>query len=170
VLNVTKHTIKHVLTSLILALSFAAAPVAAGPSEDAAAAISRGDYTTALRLWRALATQGDVKAQMWLGQIYDYGLSDKIPQDYAEAVKWYRLAANQDDPDRQFFLGEMYFMGQGVTRDLIQAYMWFDLAAAKGDRLKAELRDDFAKALTQEQIAEAQKLSREWKPTAQPYR
>jgi TPR repeat protein len=31
----------------------------------------------------------------------------------------------------------MYFMGQGVTRDLIQAYMWFDLAAAKGDRLKA---------------------------------
>jgi uncharacterized protein len=64
----------------------------------------------------------------------------------------------------------MYFMGQGVTRDLIQAYMWFDLAAAKGDRLKAELRDDFAKALTQEQIAEAQKLSREWKPTAQPYR
>ena len=69
---------------------------------------------------------------MWLGQIYEDGLSDKIPQDYAEAVKWYRLAANQDDPDCQFFLGEMYFMGQGVTQDLIQAYMWFDLAAAKG--------------------------------------
>jgi TPR repeat protein len=106
VLNVKKLTIKHFLTTFILALSFAAAPVAAGPSEDAAAAISRGDYTTALRLWRALATLGDVKAQMWLGQIYEDGLSDKIPQDYAEAVKWYRLAANQDDPDCQFFLGE----------------------------------------------------------------
>jgi hypothetical protein len=114
VLNVKKLTIKHFLTTFILALSFAAAPVAAGPSEDAAAAISRGDYTTALRLWRALATLGDVKAQMWLGQIYEDGLSDKIPQDYAEAVKWYRLAANQDDPDCQFFLAEMYFMGQGL--------------------------------------------------------
>ena len=160
-----KLTLKHALAAIVLALSFAA-PVAAGTFEDAAAAISRGDYTTALRLWRALAAQGDVKAQMWLGQMYEHGLSDKIPQDYAEAVKWYRLAANQDDPDGQFFLGEMYFMGSGVTQDLVQAYMWFDLAAAKGDLLKAELRDDFAKALTQEQIAEAQKLAREWKPTA----
>ena len=39
--------LKHALPAIFLILSFAA-PVAAGPFEDAAAAYGRGDYATAL--------------------------------------------------------------------------------------------------------------------------
>jgi uncharacterized protein len=43
--------------------------------------------------------------------------------------------------------------------------MWFDLAAAQGKQNAGSNRDIWvAKHMTPEQIAEAQKLKREWKP------
>jgi hypothetical protein len=44
-----KHTLKHAIAAAVLMLNLAA-PVVAGPFEDAAAAHDRGDYATALRL------------------------------------------------------------------------------------------------------------------------
>jgi hypothetical protein len=67
---------------VVLALCLAA-PVAAGPFEDGVAADKRGDYATALRLWRPLADQGDASAQNNLGFMYENGHG--VPQDYAEA-------------------------------------------------------------------------------------
>ena len=67
-----KLTFKHALATSILVLSFAA-PVAAGPLEDAVAAYDRGDYAIALRLIRALAEQGDAIAQNNLGAMYSLG-------------------------------------------------------------------------------------------------
>ena len=52
-----KRTLKHVIAAIILVLSFAE-PVAAGPLEDADAALKRRDYQTAVRLIRPLAEQG----------------------------------------------------------------------------------------------------------------
>ena len=43
--------------------------------------------------------------------------------------------------------------------------MWTSLAAAKGDRYALKNRDVIAKAMTPGQIAEAQRLEREWNPT-----
>ena len=64
----------------------------------------------------------------------------------------------------------MYFSGEGV-RYYVQAYLWVDLAAsrfppsAKKDRDEAAHdRDIVASKMTSAQIAEAQKLAREWKP------
>ena len=93
-----KLTLKDTLAAIILVLSFAA-PVAAGPFEDAAAAYGRGDYATALQLFRPLADQGNAGAQFNLGVMYakDQG----VPQNYAEAVRWYRLAADQGDANAQ---------------------------------------------------------------------
>ena len=68
-----KLTLKHALAAIILGLSFAA-PMAAGPLEDADAALKRRDYTTAVRLNRFLAEQGDANAQYNLGVVYDNGL------------------------------------------------------------------------------------------------
>jgi hypothetical protein len=65
----------------------------AGPIEDWQAAYNRGDYATALRLIKPLATQGNADAQTNLGFMYDTGLG--VPKDDKEAVKWYRLAAAQ---------------------------------------------------------------------------
>jgi hypothetical protein len=45
--------------------------------------------------------------------------------------------------------------------------MWFNLSAAQGEQKAVEDRDKVAQRMTPAQIAEAQKLAREWKPTKQ---
>ena len=62
----------------------------------------------------------------------------------------------------------MYAKGQGVPQDYVQAHKWFNLAAAtstsKPDHDNAvKARDNVAARMTPAQIAEAQKLAREWK-------
>jgi len=96
-------------------LSFAA-PVAAGPLEDATAADDRGDYATALRLLRELADQGNAGAQFKLGGMYDDGRG--VAQNDAEALKWYRLAADQGYGNAQYNLALMY----GISRPFIAVY------------------------------------------------
>ena len=82
--------------ALLLTLSLSA-PVLAGPFGDGLTAYEKADYTTALRLWRPLAEQGNARAQFNLGLMYANGRG--VPQDYAQAVKWYRLAADQGIAD-----------------------------------------------------------------------
>ena len=47
--------------------------------------------TTAERLYRSLAEQGDASAQHFLGKMYESG--EGIRQDPVEAAKWFRLRA-----------------------------------------------------------------------------
>jgi hypothetical protein len=49
-----------------------------------------------------------------------------------------------------------------VPQDYVLAHMWFNLAAAQVP--VAVFRDDIASKMSAAQIAEAQKLAREWKP------
>jgi uncharacterized protein len=124
------------------------------------------DYPEALKWYRLAATQGDALAQYNLGVMYDMGKG--VPQDYAEALKWYRLAAAQGDAEAQTNLGVMYAQGKGVLQDYVQAHKWFTLAAvtfttpSERDQA-AQARDRVAAKMTPAQIAEAQKLAREWK-------
>ncbi len=120
------------------------------------------DYATALRIFRQLADQGHAKAQFNLGYMYNKGQG--VPLDYAVAVRWLRKAADQGDAWAQVKLGLVYEEGQGVTQDYVQAHMWYNLSAAKGDNYARMLRDRLAEKMTPAQIAEVQKLAREWKP------
>ena len=45
------------------------------------------------------------------------------------------------------------------------AQMWFNLAAAQGEKDAIDLRDSLATKLTPAQMEESQKLVREWKLT-----
>jgi TPR repeat protein len=145
-----------------------AAPVAAGAFDtaDATDAYRKGDYVTAFRLTRPLANQGRASAQHNLGLMYQLGRG--VPQDYAEAMKWYRLAADQGHAGAQFNLGVMYGRGHGVPKDAVSAYIWFNLAAAQGGQGAVVNRDLAARRMTREELAEAQKRAREWKPKSTP--
>lgn len=88
----------------------------------------------------------------------------------------YRTAADQGDADAQYALGDRYGEGKGVPQNYVRAYMWYNLAASQyassphyelyeRDRESVEkLRDVLARKMTPAQIAEAQRLAREWKP------
>jgi TPR repeat protein len=85
--------------------------------------------------------------------------------DYATALKLWRLLAAQSLAVAQNDLGFMYDAGHGVPKDDVQAYMWFTLAAERGSADTVTNRDLLAKVLTPDQLAEAQRPAREWKPT-----
>lgn len=244
-----KFTLTHAVAAIPLLLSFAA-PVAAGPYEDAGAAESRDDYATAIPIYRSLAEQGNAAAMKRLGFFYEIGVG--VKQDWLEAAKWYskaadagdesavaslsgigrlwrtrtqtdtnpivyelvkkaatqgnvtaqfslgvmnypignplfdeskgnlpealmwyRRAAEQADVNSQATLGFAYERGIGVPQDYIEAHKWYDLAASGAkyaDTHNSILarRDALALKMTRAQIAEAQQLAREWKPTKQP--
>ena len=114
---------------------------------------------------RENAEQGSDIAQYLLGLMYSRGQG--VPQDDQEAVKWYRKAAEQGLAIAQDFLGTMYMDGLGIPQDDVLAHMWLNLAASKfsgEDRDNVgEQRDSLAKKMSREEIAEAQRLAREWK-------
>jgi len=62
----------------------------------------------------------------------------------------------------QFNLGLLYAEGQGVPQDDVLAHMWMNLAAAKGVQEAVKGRDLLEKLMTPAQLAEAQRLAREW--------
>ena len=72
----------------------------------------------------------------------------------------------------QYVLGVMYTNGVGAPQNYVAAHTWLNLAASQssGDDLETFLgaRDAVAARMTSEQIAEAQRLAREWKPTVEP--
>ena len=150
---------KYLIMTVTLLL---ASPTWAAPSDDALVALARGDYATALKIIRPLAAKGEAWAQFNLGLMYN--IAQGVTQDYAAAMSWYRKAAEQDDAYAQTNLGVMYYSGRGVPQDYVQAHMWWSLAAAKGDADAINNLDQIAAKMTPAQIAEAQKLAREWKP------
>jgi uncharacterized protein len=93
------------LLVFVLSLNLTA-PVAAGPLEDGLTAYDRGDYATAMRLFRPLANHGNAEAQNNVGVMYEKGQG--VSQNHTEAVKWYRKAANQGNALAQSNLADLY--------------------------------------------------------------
>jgi uncharacterized protein len=125
-----KQRITTFVASGVLALALFGEAMA-GPLEDGEAAYQRGDYETAVRLWRLSGDEGNVEAQFNLGLLYSSGQGG--PQDYAQALIWYRKAADQGDARAQVYLGGMYRVGRGVRQDYAQAVAWFRKAANQGN-------------------------------------
>ena len=111
---------------IILAVALAG-PAFADPADDA---VRRGDYASALQIWRPLADRGQAAAQYNMGVLYQRGQG--VPQDNAEAVRWWRLAVAQGYGPAQSNLGVAYAQGRGVAQDDREALRLFRLAAGQG--------------------------------------
>jgi TPR repeat protein len=121
------------------------------------------DYRQAFSWHYKAALQGKADAQYVIGAMYYTGNS--VPQDQKLAVTWFRKAAEQGHAEAQHALGLMYrYHVAGMPQDMVIAYMLWNLAAASGNRNATEQRAIIARQMTQEQIEEAQALSRNWKP------
>jgi uncharacterized protein len=140
------------LVGALMALLVIVGAGIAGPLEDADAAFNRGDYDTAMRLYRPLAESGNADAQWALGILYRGG--GRSEPNYVEALKWFKLAANQGHIQAQLHLGEIYQVGLfGVSEDKAEAAKWYRLAALQGDARAQNilggmyyLRRDYAEA------------------------
>lgn len=98
---------------------------AAEPSENSAT------NRTGARWIRRAAEQGDVEAEVLLGQLYYRGQG--VPQDFERSEAWTRKAALAGDAQAQGFLGGLYRLGRGVPADLEKSIYWYERAATGGD-------------------------------------
>jgi TPR repeat protein len=117
------------------------------------------DYTEAVKWYRLAAEQGHVHAQQNLGNMFSLGIG--VLQDFAEGLKWYRLAAAQGFALAQINLATMYVNAEGVERDLVRAHSWLSLAAVTDSANATFYRDIISQLMTQQQMAEAQKLAQD---------
>jgi uncharacterized protein len=130
------------------------------------------DYAQAAIWYSKAAAKGNANGQFNLGLMYFNGIG--VPQDYSKAAKWLRKAADKGNANAQSDLGWIYQNGYGVPQDNVRALMWFDLAVsgasdAEISGMAAKFRDELTAKMTPAQIAEAQRLAREWVPkTNQP--
>ena len=83
---------------------------------------------------------------------------------YAEAMKEWRAAARKGDRRAMLALGRLHMRGLGAPQDFIEAHMWFNLAAARGEMEAAKERDVLAEKMTPQQVATAQERTRSWRP------
>ncbi len=60
-----------------------------------------------------------------------------------------------------FNLGMIYIEGKNVEQDYVLAYVYFSLAADLGDKDASEKCDEIAECMTPEQIAKAEKMTKE---------
>lgn len=124
------------------------------------------DERVAVGWYRKAAEQGHILASNNLGAAYEDGRG--ALQDHVEAVRLYEVAARANSTWGQRNLGRMLRDGKGTDANIVQAHAWLNLAASaekpQPDAIKE--RDALAAEMSSAQLAEAQRLAREWKPGA----
>ncbi|MBT7968233.1 MAG: sel1 repeat family protein, partial [Methylococcales bacterium] len=142
------------------------------------------DYKESDKWYRLAAEQGNFEAQRSLGIMYKNGVGvpqeenvskeeieldddqksemEKKKQDYKESIKWFTKSAEQGDSKSQYNLGEIYQEGKVVPKNMVKAYMFFNLAAVNGDEVKIKSRNKVAIKMTPSQVEKSQDMAREW--------
>jgi TPR repeat protein len=121
------------VSALLLAVALTIAVASSAPAADLETGVSayqKGDYKTALSVFRAEAEKGDARAQYNLGVLYLTGHG--VGRDPAQALLWDRRAADQGLAVAQHQLGLLYYRGEGTGQNYAEAAKWFRKAADQG--------------------------------------
>ena len=81
---------------------------------------------------------------------------------YNEAAREFSVAAEGGHALAQYMMGRLHQEGRGADRDLMQAYMWYSLAATNGYYPAVGARDALASAMSSAQRAQAQQMAADW--------
>jgi hypothetical protein len=154
---------KRYLTAFIIltGMVILSAGCATDPYQKGFKAYRSGDYATARQELTTLAEQGDDAAQLHLGLMYRDGQG--VLPDPREAEKWLQRAAEQENVMARIALASMYADRQGPIRDDLKALMWFNFAVVQGSKEAVSLREGLLIRMAPAQVAEAQRLGREFR-------
>ncbi len=129
------------------------------------------DLARAADWYRKAANQNHPLAQFNLGMMYAQGQG--MPCDDAQSVVWFRKAAGQGDAGAQFNLGKSCHrasfgrMLEDVPESKIEAYKWYQLAAAQGYKGSDAARTTLILSMTREDVADGEQRVAAFQ-TAQP--
>ncbi len=114
----------------------------------------------ALKWYRFAVEQGHAEAAYNLAVMCANGWG--VPQSDDEAFKWYSIAAEGGFTTAQISLGKMYAIGFGAPQDNVQAHKWYNIAAMLDDYNAEFERDEMARMMSPEDVAEAEELAAKW--------
>ena len=103
-----------------------------------------------------------------LAELLDKGARG-VPKDHDQAVKLYISSAERGEQLSWPIAGGLYERGDGVPKDLVKAYVYYNLSSAyfasnfASNLKQREARDRVEKLLTPDQITEGQGLARKWR-------
>jgi TPR repeat protein len=129
-----------------------------GVLDHAGDGLPKDDAEAALWFERA-ANHGSAAGQFNLGCMYYSG--EGRPRDLIQASRWIGKSARQGNVPAQVVLSLMYAGGEGVPVNLATAYMWLNLASATDADARAS-REMLESVVPQDQVAEGQRLTRQW--------
>jgi TPR repeat protein len=130
--------------------------------EKGAAAYTLERYREAFAYFFAAAERGDALGQAMIASMYAAGHG--VARDYGRAAVWARRSADAGNAQGQVMMAILTTEGSGVPRNPVEAYMWATLAInGGGGRPAVEARDRVASRMTPQQIADGQRLAREWR-------
>ena len=118
---------------------------------------------TAKDLLSRSAKAGNRIAMHDLGHYFATGADGSAP-DLQQAVKWFSMAAERGVLDSQFNLAVLYQNGNGVPRSLEDAYVWYAIAGAQGDKIAVQRSDALARDLSPELLKAAQARVKAYAP------
>lgn len=108
---------------------------------------------------------GTIVAALFLGSAqalagpWEDGMAAYNRGDYVPAIRLFRPLAEAGNPKAQTQIGAMYRKGEGMPSSPTRAFMWFSVAAKRGDaKAKAGLRD-VSKKMTPAEMSQAQQMA-----------
>jgi TPR repeat protein len=119
------------------------------------------DARYAIYWYTKAAEQGHIQAQYYLGKLYNFGYGAEVQQDFKLAVYWLKKSAEQGFVHAQYLLAHMYEYDDEPPQDYKQAYFWYTKAAEQGHFSAKEDRDKMLEKMSQSEIEEAKKFSKE---------
>ena len=127
-------TLVNLLSGLVLLVAALPASAAAAVSSDSFeggwSAYEQGAFEQAVQLWRPLAEQGHVNAQINLAVLYEHGYG--VARNLQTAAAWYLAAARGGSAIGQYNLGLFLVEYGSVTRTEQDALYWLSKAADQG--------------------------------------
>jgi TPR repeat protein len=112
------------------------------------------------------ALAGDVVSMRYLARRLVHHKPDA--ERSKNSLRWYEKAAKLGDLDSKMELATRYGLGFHAPEDTALSYMWANLAAASGDKKSIEFLNRLSRHMSPEQIAEGQRLTREWNAKYEP--
>ncbi len=119
------------------------------------------DASMARQLTERAARNGNRIAMHDLALYYAEGRGD-VAVNIKTAAKWFEKAAQRGVVDSQYNLGVLFESGQGLPKNLTEAYVWYSIAAKQGDQFARKhietLKDQIGKADAARADARAEKF------------
>ena len=121
------------------------------------------DSAMARQLTERAATNGNRIAMHDLALYYAEGRGG-VDADLQAAAKWFEKAAERGVVDSQFNLGVLFESGQGLPKNVNDAFVWYSIAAAQGDQFAKTRIDVLTPTLDQADLVSALARVKKFKP------